>query len=53
MNLNSFAKVECPEPKSDPHSDESLIVRETANQAGIQTGTESANFRKSFEHVFR
>ena len=53
VNLNSFAKVECLESKSDSHPDDSLAVRESLDQAGIHAGIECTNFRKSFEHVFR
>ena len=52
VNLNSFAKVENHEPKSDPHSDGSLAVREARVPIEEQASTERANFDKSFRHVF-
>ena len=53
VNLNSVSKVEDHEPKSDSHSDGSLVVREARSPIENQASTERAKFDKSFEHIFR
>ena len=53
VNLNSFAKVEDHEPKSDSHSDGSLVVKEAGGPIEKQASAERASFDKLFEHVFR